>query len=96
MKGHKNSCNSGLLHCGAVKGAVLLVLKQGLSVSDTKGLKKGRDTHMFLSDVCMLACVFVYACVDMYSRFRNAQRLDWQCFRRKHMFSADRAGERGE
>lgn len=51
---------------------------------------------MFVSDEAMLACVFVHARVDMYSRFRNARGLDWQSFSRKHMFSADRAGERGD
>lgn len=47
---------------------------------------------MFMSDVCMMAGVFVRACVDMYLRFRNAWGSYWQCFSRKHMFLADRAG----
>lgn len=42
-----------------------------------------------------LACVFVCACVDMHACFRAAQGLVCQCFSRKHMFSADRAGETG-
>ena len=44
---------------------------------------------MFITDVGMLACV------DMYARFRNAWGLRWLYYGRKHMFSADRGGERG-
>lgn len=74
--------------------AVLMAPKQGLSMSDTADFKKGWDAHMLISDVCMFvhARVFVRAWLDMYARFRNAWGPHWQCFSRKHMFLADRAG----
>lgn len=45
---------------------------------------------------CQMSCIFGCACADMYSRFRHAQGLDWQCFSRKRMFLADRGRERGD
>lgn len=60
-------------NCQIVKGVVSMAPKQGLCMSDTTAFKKGWDRPFFgISDVCMLAGVHVYACVDMYARFRNA------------------------
>lgn len=51
---------------------------------------------MFVSDVCMLTCFLcVHLLICIYIS-EIAQGLDWRYSSRKHMFSADRAGERGD
>lgn len=85
-KGHKNSYQSGLLHCGVVKGAVLMVLKQGLCVSDTTECKKG---GIPICSCQMCACWLVFLCVLALICIHVSEMhvgLDWQSFSRKHMF----------
>lgn len=69
--------------------------KQGLCMSDTTDREGGVHICSYLMRACW--CVFLWrTCVDMYAGFRNAWGPCWQYFSRKHMFSADRAGDRGD
>lgn len=51
--------NSGQLHCGIVRGAVLMAPKHGLCMSDTTDFKKG---GVHICSYLMCACCSVLIC----------------------------------
>lgn len=72
-------------------------VEQGLCMSDTTDLIKG-GVHIcsYLMWACWRVSLFL-ACMCWYVRtFPKSMGPHWQYYSRKHMFTADRAGERGD